>query len=401
MKKSLKIFLIIIVVLLIIPIGIYRLKDGGSTVYKGLIYNITKVHTLSEKSSTGFIDGYKFEIFGLTIYEKLNYHESDKANNKKIGEFEKPITLIIKSGTLTEKGATIVINNGSKITYTFGPEYFIEKKENGIWNEIKLEEPLSWDTVIYTLKPNEKQEINIDFTNGYEKLSNGKYRIGKKVFNKNINMDIYCEFEINDNKEILKLYHSLGVDTALNIDIKREVANISLKEKLVETNWTYYNNGKLKEIIDFISKKYPNIINNKWQYNIHYYDESKENGILIFRYVINKDILTNKAVTCTIENGKITIISYTNINEKVDENTIINNKRMFENNTIQEKKELKKNEEYIKEDVVYEYNYNLGKLIYGYNLFYYEIFDNEKVINNSTVSSYFVDDIIESKNIKI
>ena len=74
---------------------------------------------------------------------------------------------------------------------------------------------------------------------------------------------------------------------------------------------------------------------------------------------------------------------------------------MFENNTIQEKKELKKNEEYIKEDVVYEYNYNLGKLIYGYNLFYYEIFDNEKVINNSTVSSYFVDDIIESKNIKI
>ena len=200
-ENLIKIIICFVIILLLVPIGIYRLKDGGSTVYKGLIYKITKVHALSEKSSTGFIDGNKFEIFGLTIYEKLNYHESDKANNKKIGEFEKPITLIIKSGTLTEKGATIVINNGSNITSTFGPEYFIEKKENGIWNEIKLEEPLSWDTVIYTLKPNEKQEFNIDFTMTYGILSKGQYRVGKSlsVESNSTNREkvtIYAEFEI-------------------------------------------------------------------------------------------------------------------------------------------------------------------------------------------------------------
>ncbi len=395
MKKIILSIVVVLIILLIIPIGIIRLKDGGSTIYKGLIYNITKIHALNENIPGGYEKGLRVEIFGIQIYNKTN------RVYKSIDKLEGPITLVLKSGTLTNERATFIIENNSEDTYTYGPDYYIEKYENNTWKEIKLDTPLTWNSIIITLKPNEKKEINIDFTFGYGKLNNGKYRLVKKVFKNDITMYINAEFIISDKKEVLKLYHSLDVDTASNIDIKREVANLKLNNKLVETDWTYYSNGDLKEVIDFISKRYPNVINSKWQYNIHYYDNNKETGVLLFRYVINKDILTNKAITCSIENDKITVISYTNIKGSIDENLIINKKELFENSTTQEKKILKENEKFIKEDIVYEYIYNLNKLIYEYNLFYYEKHGDQKVINNSTVSSYFVDDVIGVENNKI
>lgn len=395
MKKKIM-FIIIIIALLVMPINIIRLKDGGSKVYKGLIYSITKVHRLNENSINGYEDGLIVNILGIQIYNKTSINE----NYKKIDTLEGLITIILKSGTLTNEKATFVITNNSNITYTYGPEYYLEKYDNGEFTEIKLDNPLTWNSVINTLKPGEKGEIIIDFTLGYGKLSNGRYRLVKKVNSEDNTLYIKAEFEISDKKEVLKLYHSLDIDTALDIDIKREVVNLKLKDKLEEKEWTYYSNGDLKEVVDYMSKKY-NIINNKWQYNIHFYDIDKKNGVLLFRYVINKDILTNKAITCSIENNVITVISYTNVNGNVDENSIINKKNIFESITTQEKKTLNKNEEYIKEDVVYEYIYNLNKLLYEYNLFYYETSGDTKVINNSTVSSYFVDDVISNKNVKI
>lgn len=396
MKKKIMFTIIIIIILLVMPINIIRLKDGGSKVYKGLIYDITKVHRLNEKSMTGYEDGIIISIFGIQIYNKTNINE----NNIKIDTLERPITIILKSGSLTNEKATFIITNNTDISYTYGPEYFLEKYENGKFTEIKLENPLTWNSIITTLEPGEKCEINIDFTIGYGKLSNGKYRLVKKANSEDNTLYINAEFEINDKKEVLELFHTIDIDTASNIDIKREVVNLKLKNKLEEKEWTYYSNGDLKEVVDFISKKY-NIINNKWQYNIHFYDADKKNGVLLFRYVINKDILTNKAITCSIENNIITVISYTNVNKSVDENSIINKKNIFESITTQEKKSLNKNEEYIKEDVVYEYIYNLNKLLYEYNLFYYETYGDAKVINNSTVSSYFVDDVISDKNVKM
>ena len=396
MKKKIMFIIIILIVLLLIPINVDYLKDGGSKVYKGLVYDITKVHRLNENSINGYEDGLIISIFGIQIYNKTNINK----NYKKIDTLEGPITIILKSGTLTNEKATFVITNNSNITYTYGPEYYLEKYENGEFTEIKLDNPLTWNAVITTLEPGKKSEIIIDFTIGYGKLPNGKYRFVKKVNSQDNTLYIKVEFEINEKKEVLKLFHTIDVDTASNIDIKREVANLKLKNKLEEKEWTYYSNGDLKEIVDFISKKY-NIIDNKWQYNIHFYDADKKNGVLLFRYVINKDILTNKAITCSIENNIITVISYTNVNKSVDENSIINKKNIFESITTQEKKTLNKNEEYIKEDVVYEYIYNLNKLLYEYNLFYYETYGDTKVINNSTVSSYFVDDVISDKNVKM
>ena len=65
MKKIILSIVVVLIILLIIPIGIIRLKDGGSTIYKGLIYNITKVHALNEKIPGGYENGLRIEIFGI------------------------------------------------------------------------------------------------------------------------------------------------------------------------------------------------------------------------------------------------------------------------------------------------------------------------------------------------
>ena len=189
--KKIKLVLIIVCILLVIPINIYKLKDGGTTEYVGLIYKLSKVHRLSEKSSTGYIDGFEFKIFGLTIYSKLNYHENN------IREIE----LLVKEDTITSSGAVFILKNNTYAEYWYGPEYYIEKKENDIWREIDTIDgnPLVWNTVLYTLKGKEEKEINIDWVLGYGKLSSGSYRLVKSTFKDKLSNEpkkIYVEFSI-------------------------------------------------------------------------------------------------------------------------------------------------------------------------------------------------------------
>ena len=193
MKNKIIYIVIILIVLLLIPINVDYLKDGGSKVYKGLIYSITKVHRLNELSSNGYEDGLIIELFGIKIYNKTNID----TNYKKIEVLEGPITMILKSGTLTNEKATFIITNNSNIDCTYGPEYYLEKEENGVFNEIKLEHPLTWNSVINTLKHGEKSEIIIDFTLSYGALSNGKYRLVKKVQSGKDTLYINTEFNIN------------------------------------------------------------------------------------------------------------------------------------------------------------------------------------------------------------
>lgn len=69
-KKNLFIMLVMLIVMLI-PIPL-KLKYGGSTEYKALLYNITKIHRINHQSSTGYEDGWKVEILGIQIYNKTD-----------------------------------------------------------------------------------------------------------------------------------------------------------------------------------------------------------------------------------------------------------------------------------------------------------------------------------------
>ena len=70
-KKIRIVIIIVLIIVLLIPIPI-RLKDGGSVEYKTLFYKYTKIHRLSENSSTGYEDGWELRILGIQVGGEIN-----------------------------------------------------------------------------------------------------------------------------------------------------------------------------------------------------------------------------------------------------------------------------------------------------------------------------------------
>ena len=74
MKKGIGVILIIVFLILILP-SENKLKDGGSTEYKALLYKVVRKHALTED---GYIDGWQISLLGKEIYqeEKLVFDET-------------------------------------------------------------------------------------------------------------------------------------------------------------------------------------------------------------------------------------------------------------------------------------------------------------------------------------
>lgn len=72
MKRKIAIAVIIAVVLaiLLFPIRIVY-KDGGSIKYKALIYSVTKYHRLPPLGAEDYLEGWKIELFGITLRDDL------------------------------------------------------------------------------------------------------------------------------------------------------------------------------------------------------------------------------------------------------------------------------------------------------------------------------------------
>ena len=75
-KKIIIIVTIVVFILMLIPIP-NRLKDGGSVEYNAVLYQYTKIHRLSERSSTGYEDGWELKILGIKIGGKIDTHTKD------------------------------------------------------------------------------------------------------------------------------------------------------------------------------------------------------------------------------------------------------------------------------------------------------------------------------------
>lgn len=197
MKKKIIILIIIVLIILLIPVPI-RIKDGGSVEYKAAIYKYTQIHRLSEKSSTGYENGWELEILGKRVGGVINtYIEAIEKDSN--------LTLTIKSNTLTNKGATFILKNNTDVDYAYDDYYIIErfdKKEN--WVDLDL--IIGWtpriEPQVYTIKSKEEHEIYIEWSNIYGKLNSGTYRIVKNNFRKANSPDsrtysVYTEFSID------------------------------------------------------------------------------------------------------------------------------------------------------------------------------------------------------------
>lgn len=197
MKKKYVIIIVAIIAILLIPIPVGHLKDGGSRVYKSILYKITKVHRLPEieyvEKGYSYYEGIEIEIFGNKVFDNTRL-----IKDKDGSDYVKELSFELKEDSLTENGATFILKNNTDKEYTYGPEYYIEINKNGTWEEYKTitGDPLVWNTVIYTLKPDEEKELIIDWSYGYE-LIGGTYRVVKKVFEKNEQpIYLYANFNV-------------------------------------------------------------------------------------------------------------------------------------------------------------------------------------------------------------
>lgn len=107
------------------------------------------------------------------------------------------ITMEIKEGTLTKTGATIVITDLSGKNNTFSKEFRIDQKRGGKWYTLKDKSKNKVNVVAGQKgEENKKLEQELNWEKNYGTLSDGYYRIVKKINNK----DIVVEFKIESLK---------------------------------------------------------------------------------------------------------------------------------------------------------------------------------------------------------
>ena len=104
-----KIFIIIgilvVLVILLFP-KVIALNDGGTKIYKSLVYEVTKVHKIKDDSPNYFYEGTTIKVFGKEIYINLpkdvqvivDSKETETTNQK----YEKSIDNITLSLTISD-----------------------------------------------------------------------------------------------------------------------------------------------------------------------------------------------------------------------------------------------------------------------------------------------------------
>ena len=182
-KNICLIFVVILLIIMLIPIP-GKLKDGGSIEYNAILYSVTKYHKINPESTKGYDDGWKIKIVGLTVYDKTNtYVDIEKNKEDKKEDEISDVVMTIKEGTLSKEGVTVVLKNNIDKDYTYGPDFYVEKYDDGSWKQVSTltGDPLSWNAIAYPLKANDSVELTLNFKSTYGELSEGKYRVIKRI----------------------------------------------------------------------------------------------------------------------------------------------------------------------------------------------------------------------------
>lgn len=105
------------------------------------------------------------------------------------------VTMKVKEDTLTPIGATFIIIDKNKVFCDYTPQYKIEIKKNGKWQELEANfDDFSWELTTYTFT-REVNEKKVDWSKLYGELKKGEYRIGIKIFTTEYEY-LYAEFSI-------------------------------------------------------------------------------------------------------------------------------------------------------------------------------------------------------------
>ena len=203
MKKKKIIIIVVVVIFVLMLIPIPTKWKNGVTEYKAILYKYTKVHTPSEISYTGYEDGWELKVLGIRFGGNIKTDERLKTNEKSEQKNVGSVLIEVKEDTRTSKGATFIIKNTTDEEYAYGPVYTIEKFENQAWKEINTltGDPLTWNSIVYSLKAHEEKEFIVDWSLGYGELKSGTYRLVKSDLRKANSPEsrlysVYAEFDI-------------------------------------------------------------------------------------------------------------------------------------------------------------------------------------------------------------
>ena len=110
----------------------------------------------------------------------------------------KGVSMAIKENTLTNTGATVIITDTSNRDNIYGNSYKIEKKENGVWIELKPKNDMFFTDIGYVVGEDHTLEFDINWEYFYGKLESGEYRILKdtREAGEGVNHYITAEFMI-------------------------------------------------------------------------------------------------------------------------------------------------------------------------------------------------------------
>ncbi len=148
------------------------LRDGGSIIY----------HYDENQQEFGNEDFYVISCNTIDHNQDIYIaKEKETLINKcsiKIDDLEN-VSMTIKKGTLTNKGATVIITDTSDRNNIYGEGYQLEKEENGVWVEMKPKHDMTFITIGYSVNENHTLELKVNWEYHYGTLENGKYRILK------------------------------------------------------------------------------------------------------------------------------------------------------------------------------------------------------------------------------
>ena len=187
MKKKL-VFIALLILLFPIPM---RLRDGGTVVYKSLLYQVYDVNSLNEWCSSGYSEGIIVELFGKRVYENVSCDIIDRSYEV-LG-----VSMKVKDNTLTNTGMVVIIEDLNDEKYTYGELFHIEKKEGDKWVELTpITDDYGFNEIGYLVGDDNTLEMKQEWFNIYGYLYSGKYRLVKNVYNDSEILFFSVEFEL-------------------------------------------------------------------------------------------------------------------------------------------------------------------------------------------------------------
>ena len=278
MKKKVIILVIVVIVLAILLIPIpTKLRDGGSTEYKALLYSVTKYHELVPASENGeeqYLDGTSVKILGMEVF-----------NNKEEVTGENNGNVVDNTGNLVNENVVGNENNNETVGNILNNKVVVTHdgvtnisaldnlmdnvdryNENSISSKIEVVKyTVEGDEVIITLQYDKDKNILTvieDYTKdkyGSQQIitntfSKGEFDLVKSVRDNYIDIDLIANTENEEEKEIRIC--SYQKDFEKNKDTEREKISETLSKSneydiniLVKYNGILY--AKSNAIIDY------------------------------------------------------------------------------------------------------------------------------------------------------